>query len=494
MRRVGAACLGLFLLTGAVHASGTLRIGLNEDPDALDPARSGSFVGRVVFAAVCDKLIDTDAQNNFVPQLATAWIWSPDNLALTVTLRDGVKFQDGEAMTADAVKANLERYRSAPESLRKGELKPVSSVEIIDPQTVRLHLAQPYAPLVAVLADRAGMMISPKALARDVTPDLPCAGPFKLTERVAQDRIVVDRFPGYWNAQAIKLDRIEYRPIPDTTVRLVNLEAGQLDMVERLAPTDVATVRRDPKLKLISQAALAYYSMSINLAAPDSPLKDARVRAALEAAIDRNALNQVVFDGLFIPSNQFEAPGSRYWDPDHPVPARDLAKAKSLLQHAGQEHPSFTLLIGNSPVEQQVGQVIQSMANEAGFDIKLQSAEANALIAAGRAGNYQATIVIWSGRPDPDGNVAIWLACDGFLNWGKYCNPKFDDLLARARGVTDVAQRQALYRQVVDVYLADRPQIVLYHAKWLWALSDKVSGFTPTPDGLIRPQGMVIAP
>ena len=99
MRRVGAACLGLFLLTGAVHASGTLRIGLNEDPDALDPARSGSFVGRVVFAAVCDKLIDTDAQNNFVPQLATAWTWSPDNLALTVTLRDGVKFQDGEVMT-----------------------------------------------------------------------------------------------------------------------------------------------------------------------------------------------------------------------------------------------------------------------------------------------------------------------------------------------------------------------------------------------------------
>jgi peptide/nickel transport system substrate-binding protein len=115
-------------------------------------------------------------------------------------------------------------------------------------------------------------------------------------------------------------------------------------------------------------------------------------------------------------------------------------------------------------------------------------------VAAARAGNYQATVVLWSGRPDPDGNVAIWLACDGFLNWGKYCSPKFDDLLARARGVTDVAQRQALYRQVVDVYLADRPHIILYHAKWLWALSDKVSGFTPTPDGMIRPQGITIAP
>ena len=206
-----------------------------------------------MFAAVCDKLVDIDAQNNFVPQLATAWAWSADNLVLTVTLREGVKFHDGQAMDADAVKANLERYRSAPESLRKGELKPVSSVEVVDPHTVRLHLSQPYAPLVAVLADRAGMMISPKVLGRDVTPDLPCAGPFKLTERVAQDRIVVDRFPGYWNADAVKLDRIVYHPQPDTTVRLVNLQAGQLDMVERLGPTDVATVKKNAKLRLISQ-------------------------------------------------------------------------------------------------------------------------------------------------------------------------------------------------------------------------------------------------
>jgi peptide/nickel transport system substrate-binding protein len=485
------AALGL-MLAGQVQAA-TLRIGLNEDPDALDPARGGTFVGRIVFAAVCDKLIDIDAQNNFVPQLATSWSWSPDNLVLTIALRDGVTFHDGEAMNAEAVKANLERYRSAPESVRKSELKPVSAIEVSDPHTIKLHLSQPYAPLIAVLADRAGMVISPKALGRDVSTDLPCAGPFKLAERVAQDRIVVDRFPGYWNSGAIKLDRIVYQPQPDTTVRLVNLQAGQLDMVERLGPTDVATVKKSPKLRLISQTALAYYSISINLAA-DTPLKDPRVRAALEASIDRAALNQVVFDGEFIPSNQFEAPGSRYWDPDHPVPPRDVARAKALLKEAGQEHPGFTLLVGNSPVEQQVGQVVQAMANEAGFDVRLQAAEANALVAAARAGNYQATIVIWSGRPDPDGNVAIWLACDGFLNWGKYCNPKFDALLSRARGVTDVAQRQGFYRQLVDIYTADRPHLILYHAKWLWALSDKVSGFVPTPDGLIRPQGMMLAP
>jgi peptide/nickel transport system substrate-binding protein len=332
-----------------------------------------------------------------------------------------------------------------------------------------------------------------------IEDELPCAGPFKLTERVAQDRIVVDRFPGYWNAPAISLDRIVYQPIPDTTVRLVNLEAGKLDMVERLAPTDVAKVTANPHLRLISTTALAYYTLSINLAAEGPLAHNPQVRAALEASIDRVALNQVVMDGQFTPSNQFEAPGSRYWNPRHPVPSRDVERARLLLAGTGvasrgAPHPTFTLITGNSPVEVQVGEVIQSMAGEAGFDIALQAMEANALTNATKAGAYQAALVLWSGRADPDGNVAIWLACNGFLNWGKYCNATFDDVLTRARSVTDVAQRQTLYRQLSEIYLGDRPHIVLYHVKWLWALSDKVSGFTPTPDGMLRPLGIKLAP
>ena len=435
----------LLLAAGPALAAGTLRIGLNEDPDALDPARSGTFVGRIVFAATCDKLVDLDAQDNFVPQLATAWQWAPDDLALTLTLRDGVRFQDGEKLDAEAVRANLERYRTAPESVRKGELGPLTAVEVIDPRTVRLHLSKPYAPLIAVLSDRAGMMLAPLAMARlgpNIADELPCAGPFKLTERVAQDRIVVDRF---------------------------------------------------------STTALAYYTLSINLAA-DGPLAhDPRVREALEASIDRVALNQVVMDGQFTPSNQFEAPGSRYWNAQRPVPPRDVARARMLLIEAGQSsagapHPTFTLITGNSPVEVQVGEVIQSMAGEAGFDIRLQAMEANAEVATTKSGAYQAALVLWSGRADPDGNVAIWLACNGFLNWGKYCSAKFDEVLTQARSVTDVAQRQALYRQLSDIYLDDRPHLVLYHVKWLWAVSDKLSGFTPTPDGMIRPQGIRLAP
>ncbi len=164
------------------------------------------------------------------------------------------------------------------------------------------------------------------------------------------------------------------------------------------------------------------------------------------------------------------------------------------MKEAGEEHPSFTLLAVNNPIDQQVAQVVQSMAGEAGFVVKLQAIEQNTLIAAATKGDYQATIVLWSGRADPDGNIAIWLACDGFLNWGKWCDKKFDDLLGKARATTIESERVALYKEASAIYLAERPHIFLYHLKWLWGTSDKVEGFAPVPDGIIRLQGMRVGP
>jgi peptide/nickel transport system substrate-binding protein len=478
----------------------TLRVGLQEDPDLLDPAQGVSFVGREVFAALCDKLVDVDRDLKIVPQLATEWAWSEDGRALTLKLRDGVKFHDGTLLDAEAVKANLDRYRMAPESKRKGELKPVREVITVDPHTVRIELTTPYAPLLAVLADRAGMILSKGALAKagDAIGTKPiCSGPYRFVERVAQERIVVERFPDYWNAAAIGIDRIVYTPVPDNTVRLANLQSGSFDIVERLAATDVKTVEADPKLHLVSSTALAYNVFSINLhngAAADNPLgRDPKVREAFELAIDRKVLNDVVFDGRFVPSNQPEAPGTRYWDPDHPVPARDVGKAKALLAAAGTPHPAFALTTANATSGLQLAQILQSMAGEAGFDISIRSIEAMTMVQNTSSGNYQAALAIWSGRPDPDGNISYWLACDGFLNWGKYCDPKFDGLLEAARSTIDPEARARLYRQATDIYMDARPALFLHHYTWLWGLSRKVEGFTPHPDGIIRPQGLKLA-
>jgi len=501
MRATTITAIGavLLALAGTAHAAGTLRIGMQDDPDALDPARGGTFAGRIVFASLCDKLVDLAPDLTFVPQLATKWSWSPDARSLTLTLRDGVTFQDGEKLDAEAVKTSLERYRNAPESNRKGELKPVSAVEVIDPHTVRLDVSQPYAPLVAVLSDRSGMIASPKALARlgkDFANGPVCAGPFRFTERVAQDHITLDRFPGYWNAGAIHVDRVVFRPIADSTVRLVNLQTGQLDMLEELAPTDAAKVEKDTKLKLQKALALGYEAIDFNLGngpASKTPFgQDARVRAALEATIDRAALNKVVMDGRFVPDNQAELPDSPYFDKAFPVPGRDVAKAKALLKEAGVNRVTLALRTLNTPADTQIGEVLQSMAAEAGIEIKVVAGETNANIQAMNSGDYQANLVIWSGRSDPEFNIVQYLACDGFQNWGKYCNPKFDAALTRSRGLTDVAQRAPAYHEAVAVYQADKPLIFLFHMTWLYAVSDKVKGFTPVSDGLIRPQGLTI--
>ncbi|MCW4117084.1 ABC transporter substrate-binding protein [Aurantimonas sp. MSK8Z-1] len=494
-----ASCL-LALLGGvtAAHAA-DLRIGLRADPDVLDPAQGTSVAGRMVFAALCDKLIDTTKDGGFRPQLATAWDWSDAGKTLTLTLRDGVTFQDGEPMDAEAVKFNLERYRSDPISKRKSELKPVDSVEVVDPATVRLHLSEAYAPLIGVLADRAGMMMSPKAVkaAGEKIGDHPvCAGPFAFVSRVAQDSIKLERFADYWDKDAISIDHLSYLPIPDDTVRLVNLRSGDLDMIERLSAPDIPAVKGDANLTFVEGPSIAYDLLSINVAngaQADNPLgTSAKVRQAFELSLDREALNQVVYEGLFKPSNQHEMPGSTYWDDAHPVPARDVEKAKALLAEAGTPSPSFTLTVANSPVSQQVGQLIQAMAGEAGFDVKLQTVESATLAADSSKGNYQATMAIWSGRPDPDANVSPWAACDGFLNWGHYCNKDLDAILAKARQSTDEAERKSLYDKAVDIYLTDLPHIILYHYTSLYALRSAVTGFVPYPDGLVRLQGVKV--
>ena len=216
------------------------------------------------------------------------------------------------------------------------------------------------------------------------------------------------------------------------------------------------------------------------------------MREAFEAAIDRNVINSVVLEGLFVPDNQAELPTSRYYDTAHPTPGRDPARAKALLKAAGIDHLTVTMRMANTPRETQIGEVMQSMLAEAGIELKLLPTEVNTMISAMNAGDYQTSIVNWSGRADPDFNVAIFLASDGFQNWGKYASAPFDDLLNRARAVTDPAQRAPLYHQVAATYLADRPDIFLFHTTWLFATSAKVTGFTPLADGLIRPQGIAL--
>ncbi len=481
-------------IAGAAHAQSTLRIGLAEDPDVLDPTLARTYVGRIVFASICDKLFDIDDKLNVVPQLALSHQVSADGKTVTIKLRPGVKFHDGEPFNAEAAKASLERHLNMQGSFRKAEIAQIDKIEVADPLTIRLLLKAPFAPLIAQLTDRAGMMVSPKAAQAlgDKFGTAPvCAGPYKFVERVPQDRIVVERFKDYWDANRVTIDRIVYRPIQDSTVRLANLKSGQLDLLERLLATDVEEVKKDSKLKLATGTELGYQGVTINVAngeKANNPLgKNLKVRQAFELAIDRDSINQVVFNGLHKTNNQWVSPLNPYYMPKFPTPKRDVAKAKALLKEAGVATPlALDFMVPNNPESRAVAEVMQSMAAEAGFDLKIRVTEFATSLNEGEKGNYQLYFLAWSGRTDPDGNIFSFASCTGPLNYGKYCDPKVDELLTKARTATTLAERKALYEQAAAEILPKGGVLYLYHRTLLFALTPRLEGFKVMPDGLIR--------
>jgi peptide/nickel transport system substrate-binding protein len=496
--RLPATALALSLLiVSGVHAQTTLRIGLAEDPDILDPTLGRTYVGRIVFAALCDKLFDIDEKLNIVPQLALSHETSADGKEVTIKLRAGVKFQDGEPFDAEAAKFSLERHLTFPASFRKPELAALDHIEIVDPLTIKLVLKNPFSPLLAQLTDRSGMMVSPKAAKAEgdkfgLHPV--CAGPYKFVERVQQDHIVLEKFADYWNKDNIFIDRVVYLPIIDSTVRLANLKSSGLDLIERLLATDIKAVKDDPNLKLSSAIELGYQGMTLNVGKDKAkgPLsQSAEVRQALDLSIDREAINQVVFNGEFKPGNQWVNPDHPYYQTAFPVRPRDVEKAKALLKEAGITPPvSVDFMVPNNAETQAVAQVIQSMAAETGFDMKIRVTEFATSLKLAEAGDYQAYMLNWSGRIDPDGNSYVFLKSDAPQNYSAWSNPEADKALDDARLVSDPAQRKPIYQKLTKLVLDEEPIIYLYHRGILIAHTAGLEGYQQMPDGLVRVVGL----
>jgi peptide/nickel transport system substrate-binding protein len=500
--RFASLLLAAALAAGAAPAPApaqTMRIGLAEDPDGLDPTTARTFVGRIVFAALCDKLFDIDEKLQIVPQLATEHAWSADAKTLTLRLRAGVRFHDGEPMDAAAVKYALDRHLKMQGSFRRAEISVVQEVEAVDATTVKLTLAAPFAPLLGALTDRAGMIMSPKAAeaAGAQFANKPvCAGPFRFVERVAQDRIVLDRFDGYWDRARIHLARVVFQPIPDSTVRLANLQAGGLELIERVQPTDIPQIRRNTRLTLSLSDELGYQGLTLNAANGErakGAIGDRRVREALELSIDRAVINQVVYNGDYVPTAQPIPPANPYHMAGIAPAPRDIARARQLLKEAGHPAPTIELMIPNNPELRQIGEIMQAMVKEAGIDLKLRATEFATSLNAAEKGDFDAYILGWSGRVDPDGNIHSFWRSNGPLNYARLANPELDRLVDAARLVNDRDERRKLYAQAMAIVQAERPVVYLWHRKNVVAHTSRLSGFVAVPDGLLRLQDVKLA-
>ena len=505
-RIVLLSVVAVLLVPGAADAQKKqIVVGLNQDPDILDPTLARTYVGRIVFSHICEKLYEIDEKLQIHPQLAADMPQYADGgRTMTIKLRTGVKYNDGTAMTAESVKFSLDRHLTLKGSNRRSELGSVEAVEVVNPSTIRLRLKAPAAQLLAQLTDRAGMPVSPAAAQKlgDNFGTAPvCVGPWQFVERVAQDRIVVEKSPHYFDQGAAKFDRVVFKIIPDDNVRLANLRSGDIDITHQVTPTDAAALKREARYEVSSVTGIGYNGITINLhnktgktnppADLGTPLaNDPRVREALELSIDREALVQVVYDGQYTPGCTPIAPISPFADKARKCPGRDVARAKKLLADAGLAGGySFEMVVVNNPQQRRVGEVIQQMAKEAGFNISIRPQEFASALNDNDAGKHQAFVIGWSGRVDPDGNIHQIQACKGTLNSTLACDEKIDALLDKAREVSDLTQRRALYREAIDLLTARRNIIYLYHPHYIAAHAKNLKGYKAVPDGLVRLKG-----
>src|SRR5438105_10817875 len=288
-------------------ACGSITFALENDVIDFDPMRSRAFVDRNMHYQIYDSLVRVDSSGKIIPWLAEKWDTSGDGKQVTFSLRKEVKYHDGSVFDAESVKWNIERYKTTEGSARTGELAPVESVDVVDPATVRFNLKTPFSPLLSLLVDRAGMMLSRKAVEAggdDFTRKAFKAGtgPFVLTEAVKDDHMTLEKNPDWWGKDSAGnklplLDKIIVRPITNSDVRLTNLKTGDAQFCNNVSPKDVASAKTDSTMSYQEVPCLAYGSLVPNRK-EGFIFNESRYVKAVSMALDRKEIIDKVYFGI----------------------------------------------------------------------------------------------------------------------------------------------------------------------------------------------------
>ncbi|MCI1881107.1 MAG: ABC transporter substrate-binding protein [Sporolactobacillus sp.] len=478
--------------SGSTSAKNQLVIGLDNDPPQLDPQKSSAAVDRQVFQSIYNTLVDIDSNGKIVPELATSWKISNSGKTYTFNLRKGVKFHDGTPFNAEAVKFNLERELDPKMgSPRLSEVGSISKVEVLNHYQVRLSLKQPFSPLLSILTDRSGMMLSPTAVKKEGKnfANHPVGtGPYQFEERVKQDHITVKAFKNYWGNKP-KIKTIIYHPYADGNVRLTNLTSGNVDIVNTIDYKDINKVKKNQNLKIDKKDAIGFQGLVLNV--HRAPLNNVKIRQAINLAIDRKSIAKVVFHNYVTPATSPLPISSWAHDSSLKQTTADVSAAKKLVKTSGLKNVHFTLKIpSGSSQNQQLGQMIQSMLKKAGISVKLEMVEFGTMIQQGIDHNFDAINLGWSGRLDPDGTIYSWFVTNGANNDMGYSNKNVDEWLNQARATESEAKRADLYHKISQQIWKDAPYISLYYPDDYKAMKSDLQGFKHYPDTMIRPESL----
>ncbi|WP_165875483.1 ABC transporter substrate-binding protein [Microbacterium sp. PI-1] len=462
----------------ALDPNGELTFGYFEPATSLDPQEGTSSQDLPWLLPVYESLFSYSADGDVAPGLAETWELS--DTTLTMTLHEGLTFHDGTILDAAAVVSNIERGKNLPTSSIVADLATIATVEAQDDLTVVFTLTEPDAALPAKLADRAGMMVSPSAFEDGtnlaISPD--GAGPWKLVEYSPGDRLVVERFDGYWNPDAVELQQLTIRLIDDDDTRLNAVRAGEVD-VAQISAAQVQLASADQTLEVRTDPALAIDHIGLNIAMP--PFDDPLVREAINYAIDREALLEGLYRGT----------GTIAWQPfppDYFASNPDLEemypynpeKAKELLDEAGYPDGfTFDFKTNNQPFRVQATEAIAAMLADIGIDSNIIPLEGPALL---DEFYYQQAVSAyftpWGGRADPSQTLDNLFGPDGLNNPAKITDSDLETLLTEARESGDRDQRTTLFQEASANIMENSRMIPLMFPGVTTAVRDNVVGFS----------------
>lgn len=500
-RALGLSVAGLMLSAVAACGGGDGDGGSAADKDtfvfasaygtpSFDPIALANPFQNFFLYPVYDRLVHLEPEGGLAPGLAEEWSFNEDATELTFTLREGVVFSDGEALDAEAVKTNIERSRDTPASAVASYLAGIEEIETPDESTVVLRLSSPDVSIVGAFAERSGMMISPAAIESGNLDTEPVgAGEYTLESYVMDDRAVFKQREDYWVTDEDELSspNLEMRIFVDIQARNNAIRTGEADAGWSDAQS-VDSFESADDFEVIPDPVLAYARLTFG-----TPVfEDVRVRKAVSMAIDREALNEVVFQG------QSEAqlqpwPADYFAATDEFSVEQDIDGARALLAEAGQEDLTFTAVIPALDPHPVYAEATQAMLAEAGITMNLQQVEP-AQIADIYYGQEQYDVLgsYFPGTPDPLITVAQTVLPDGFYNRQGIVSQPVVDAYEAAVAETDDDARVELLQELSAALVEEQPEVPLFNQTRPTVLTERVEGWEHYVSGVPEFRGVTV--
>lgn len=468
----------------AVKRGGTLRIASSSNPSSLDPATGGSGYDHGYLWTLYDTLVDWDYDTlRTRPGMAEYRFSDPKTLVLT--LKPGITFHDGTPCDAAAVKFNLDRNRQDQRSNIKAELTAVESVDVTGPLQVTLKLKTPDVTIPAVLSDRAGMMVSPKAVqaqGKDFDRNPVGAGPWKFVSWADNQKMAVTRNDKYWRPGLPHMDGIEFSIITDQATALRSVTAGQNDFTYGLSARYKPLIERAKELTLITAPTLFVYQLYLNWSR--GPLANAKIRQAMNLAIDRKAFIAAGMGGLGEVAGM-QLP-SAHWAYDKEVAGmypHDPERARKLVAEAGLgSSVEITFAGWNDQDSLRRNEIVMEQLGKVGIRCKLTTGTVPEVSGQffGNEKKFDAMLSAWTGRPDPSMTYALMYSKDAYYNGGRAdTTPEIDALLLASREKSSTEDRRAVFSKLQRLIMEGAYSVPLAFQFEVAAQGPKIKGFKP---------------